>query len=248
MTEPVPAPPNVVFTDFGETLATVWPPRERLFADAATTIGLSLETPAVRRAYQTVDFGLKFSSVDVQGPSARDEFYRRYNGLLCEALGISSYADRLDPHLRTAFTTRREWRLLPGAKRALAALRQKAIPVVVVANWDRDLPSLATRLGIGHLVTAIVASQAVGAEKPQAAMFEYARRAAGLTMGATGGAGAHVVHIGDDYRSDVLGARAAGLAPVLIDRAGRYPHADCPRFRSFGDWVRSTGLERDVLS
>ena len=31
---------------------------------------------------------------------------------------------------------------------------------------------------------------------------------------------------------DVVGARAAGVRPVLLDEAGLYPDADCPRVRS----------------
>jgi len=38
-----------------------------------------------------------------------------------------------------------------------------------------------------------------------------------------------VIHAGDDYQADVLGARGAGLEPVLIDPWERRPHADCPR-------------------
>jgi len=39
-------------------------------------------------------------------------------------------------------------------------------------------------------------------------------------------------HVGDLYHVDVVGARAAGLHAVLLDPAGLYPHADCPRVAS----------------
>jgi radical SAM superfamily enzyme YgiQ (UPF0313 family) len=39
-------------------------------------------------------------------------------------------------------------------------------------------------------------------------------------------------YIGNDYRMDVLGARAAGLTPILIDRDNLFPYADCLRFES----------------
>ncbi len=34
---------------------------------------------------------------------------------------------------------------------------------------------------------------------------------------------------------DVVGARAAGVRPVLLDEAGLYPEADCPRVRSLAE-------------
>jgi hypothetical protein len=36
---------------------------------------------------------------------------------------------------------------------------------------------------------------------------------------------------------DVVGARNAGLRGVLLDEAGLYPDADCPRVRSLNELV-----------
>jgi putative hydrolase of the HAD superfamily len=38
---------------------------------------------------------------------------------------------------------------------------------------------------------------------------------------------AHALYVGDNYYADVLGARAAGLEPVLIDPDEIFPEADC---------------------
>jgi len=43
------------------------------------------------------------------------------------------------------------------------------------------------------------------------------------------------VYAGDIYSIDVVGARAAGLRPVLVDEGGLYPDADCPRVRSLAE-------------
>ena len=42
-------------------------------------------------------------------------------------------------------------------------------------------------------------------------------------------------YVGDIYAIDVVGARAAGLAPILIDSAGAYPDVDCPRIERLSD-------------
>ena len=40
------------------------------------------------------------------------------------------------------------------------------------------------------------------------------------------------VHVGDTYEDDVMGARSAGLRPILVDREDRHPEADCLRVRN----------------
>jgi FMN phosphatase YigB (HAD superfamily) len=42
-----------------------------------------------------------------------------------------------------------------------------------------------------------------------------------------------VIYVGDNYYADVVGARAAGLQPVLYDPLGIFPEADCATIRSF---------------
>jgi FMN phosphatase YigB (HAD superfamily) len=40
---------------------------------------------------------------------------------------------------------------------------------------------------------------------------------------------ARAAYVGDIYAIDVVGARGAGLHPVLIDETGSHLDADCPR-------------------
>jgi putative hydrolase of the HAD superfamily len=43
------------------------------------------------------------------------------------------------------------------------------------------------------------------------------------------------LYIGDQYKIDIAGARAAGIKAVLIDRDDFFPEADCPRIRGLGE-------------
>jgi putative hydrolase of the HAD superfamily len=71
-------------------------------------------------------------------------------------------------------------------------------------------------------------SQLEGVEKPDPRLFE-------LALEQAGGRPETTLHVGDFYWIDVQGARAAGLRAVLLDSAGLYPEADCPRIRSLGE-------------
>ena len=59
----------------------------------------------------------------------------------------------------------------------------------------------------------IISADMVKAYKPHRELFEKALRVSGCRSD-------EAVHIGDSYDSDVLGAQAAGIRPILIDRTG----------------------------
>jgi putative hydrolase of the HAD superfamily len=56
----------------------------------------------------------------------------------------------------------------------------------------------------------------VGVAKPGRAIFERALELAGADPG-------EAVHVGDSLENDVVGARAAGIRPVLVARDGSLP-------------------------
>jgi putative hydrolase of the HAD superfamily len=217
-----------IFFDFGETLATLAPAKEQLFIRAAQSIGLQLELEAVRRAYQIVDFHNKYSSVEVTDRSA---FYQHYNEQLSEALGVSSHFAELAPALAEQFSHAKKWELFAEVPEVLNHLQQAGLRLGLVANWDRDLPELVERLQISQFFSTIVSSQEAGVEKPDAEIFKRALVNLSLVV-----ENATILYVGNEYRADVMGARGAGLVPVLIDRNGLYPHADCLRFASLREW------------
>jgi 2-haloalkanoic acid dehalogenase type II len=101
----------------------------------------------------------------------------------------------------------------PDTVPALGALRDREIRLVVVSNWDCSLPAVLERCGLGGLLDAVVTSAGTGARKPDPAIFERALELAGC-------APEEALHVGDTADEDVAGARAAGIAALLIDRKG----------------------------
>jgi putative hydrolase of the HAD superfamily len=101
----------------------------------------------------------------------------------------------------------------PDALSALPLLRARGIKLVVVSNWDVSLAPTLRGLGLGGLFDAVITSAQVGAAKPAPDVFRAALAFLGISAG-------DALHVGDDPRLDVLGARAAGVLPVLLRRAG----------------------------
>jgi putative hydrolase of the HAD superfamily len=94
---------------------------------------------------------------------------------------------------------------------ALRECRQLDLRIAVVSNWDVSLHAVLDRLGLGGFLDAVVTSAEFGARKPAREIFEHA-------LALVGGDGAVAWHVGDSLEEDVLGARSAGITPILISR------------------------------
>ncbi|MCR5577187.1 MAG: HAD family hydrolase [Oscillospiraceae bacterium] len=99
-------------------------------------------------------------------------------------------------------------RLFPGTKEGLEALRQAGCRLGVATNMtaDRQFDKL-ERLGLWPWVDALVTSEELGAEKPDARVFLRCAEKLGC-------AAAECVCVGDGWKTDVLGAQNAGMLPV----------------------------------
>jgi len=117
-----------------------------------------------------------------------------------------------------------------GAVEALKALRGAGCRLAVVSNSNGRVRRILRRTGLEPHVDVILDSHEEGVEKPDPRIFEIALERARADRSAT-------VHCGDIYHIDVAGARAAGLPAVLLDSAGLYTDADCPRVRSLPEFA-----------
>ena len=97
----------------------------------------------------------------------------------------------------------------------LQHLRDAGFKLAIVSNWDTPLDPLIQRLGIAHYFDIIVASHdaRVRSAKPDPHIFNY-------TLEAVGVSAEEVVHVGDTYEADIVGADGVGIRPILIDRDG----------------------------
>jgi putative hydrolase of the HAD superfamily len=101
----------------------------------------------------------------------------------------------------------------PETVEVLQALRARGHPLAIVSNWDVSLRDVLDRAGLTPLLDAIVISAELGAAKPSPRPFAAALQALGAPAEGA-------VHVGDTHAEDVVGARAAGVRPVLVARDG----------------------------
>lgn len=205
---------------------TLLGPRESFGAVYARVLGsLGVDLPAAE-----LERGLRscWAAIDGAHPPGTDryrahrggeaEYWRRFVAMTLAATpgapADEDLASRALEPLREAFRSPSSWVVYPDVVPTLEALRGLGVRLAVVSNWDSRLPALLADLGLADRFDAIAVSHLEGVEKPHPALFE----AALARLGATREGG---LHVGDVPELDGAGARAAGLACLLVDRLGR---------------------------
>lgn len=109
------------------------------------------------------------------------------------------------------------WTLAHDAIPALRATVDAGYRNVILSNHAPELPDLVAELGLGAWIDTTVTSAVVGAEKPDARMFQHALL---LTD-----AGEDVWMVGDNPNADIAGAEAVGIRAILVGRGRTLLHA-----------------------
>ena len=196
--------------DVGGTLLHMDPPPEVIFADLCRAAGLEVTPVVAAAAYWRAEpwFGAH-SGLYVTSPA---QFWFEGNRVLLEALGVTEDLERRAAFITTGFGNRQTgWRIYPEVPETLAALRRRELRLAVVSNWDPGLEHLLERMGLRAAFRVVVGSADVGVAKPDPRIFRLATDALGVAPEQT-------LHVGDLYDYDIVGARAAGLIPVLVER------------------------------
>ena len=122
---------------------------------------------------------------------------------------------------------------IEGAVTTVRALKDAGHRLGVVSNAEGRVERDLDGAGYAGLFETVVDSHLVGFEKPDPEIFRIAMERMSV-------APETAVFLGDVPAVDVVGARAAGLTAVLLDRHDLYVTVDVPRLRSITelpDWL-----------
>lgn len=129
-------------------------------------------------------------------------------------------------------------RVMPGIPETLRALSGRGYRVAALSNSDGRAEALLSRLGLAQEFEFVVDSHDVGLVKPDPRIFHAACARLQLPP-------ARCAYVGDVIPIDVAGARAAGLAPVLLDVYGSYAANDVPGAPRVAEPAQLLGLFPD---
>jgi putative hydrolase of the HAD superfamily len=225
---------RAILFDMGDTLAYRSPPSHEILGEFLRTRGIIVSERAVHEAalaatarYYVLALARQTLGIGQVGDSLVDE----YDRTMLASLGLGGRSDLTIGDVQGAFRGQpRPFRLFADARPTLEALRARGFRLAVVSNLDHDLVERCGELCLCDYFDAVVGSATVRAEKPDPSIFDRALDRLGVRP-------SEAWHVGDIYLSDVLGARAAGVEPVLLDRHDLTPGADCRRVRCLSEVV-----------
>ncbi|MFJ5962895.1 HAD family hydrolase [Arthrobacter sp. KFRI-F3372] len=110
----------------------------------------------------------------------------------------------------------RAWTAFRDAAPVLQELRASGITVGVITNGNHHQQSAKIeKIGLGPLLDGVFSSESTGYAKPAPEAFLIPCESMGISP-------AETLYVGDDYATDIAGARSAGLQALHLDRpAGR---------------------------
>ncbi len=214
------------------TLLALEPPAARLRTELSSRLGVEV-TPA--QAERAIAAEISFYRSHLQ--SGKDDqslarLRRQCAEALRDALPPSEALERADgEQLVSVLLAALHFTVFADVGPALRAARRRGLRLVVVSNWDVSLHEVLRRLGVEDLVDGVLTSAEIGVRKPSPEVFERALELAGVPASAA-------VHVGDSLEEDVLGARAAGVDPILIARGPRPSPRGVPVIRSLQELER----------
>lgn len=238
-------PVRAVFLDVGWTLAypqrSIW----EIFASLCSEHGVGVSAEDCERTVgdlrlqmrqhqeQSFHAGAAYSDSDAEF----GRMFEQMAALLLARFSVPASADEFQRRFLSAFWTDGNWKAFADVDDALLALKERGLRVGVLSNAPTDLPVFLERLGVAPHLDFAVVSASEGVRKPDRRIFEIALERAGV-------APHEALHVGDMYLEDILGGRAAGVQPLLIERN---PHALFPNYReSDGNAIEARDVVRDL--
>ncbi len=220
---------KAVFFDWFNTLARYEPPREELHGQALREFGFEVAPDKLRRGVFVAD---KYffeenarSPVEKREPKEKAEVYIRYQQLLMNEVGVKADRDLILKIMTRAHQlfAKINFALFDDVLSTLKTLKKQNLTLGLLTNLAQDMNPICRKLGLEPYLDFFVTSGEVGADKPEPPIFLAALQKAGVKA-------SEAVHIGDQYKMDVMGAKGVGINPILLDRYDLYHEVtDCPR-------------------
>lgn len=223
---------KAVFFDWFNTLALYQPHREEIQSQALRESGIKVSPEKILPGIMAADgYFLEenaLSPVEKREPAERAGVYARYQGIILNRAGVEADKELLAKIMKKVGELFKGVRfvLFDDVLSTMKILKKDRLTIGLLTNATRNIVSIHRELGLEPYLDFVITSEEAGADKPHPPIFLAALDRAGVNA-------SEAVHVGDQYKIDIVGARGAGISPILIDRYNIYPDvSDCPRIFS----------------
>lgn len=224
---------TLVFDAGGTLLHMDYDALARVYVQVAATRGVAITPLQARVVLETLENEIpqrqRQRAVSLEadnGVCFWDEFF----GDGFQRLGVSDEIAHEVTEIRTRFQRGEFEALYDDVLPTLDALRAQGKQLGILSNFSPNLEDVLRALGIHRYFSFFIVSGIIGIEKPDARIFERMVHAARVPP-------AEIVYIGDSLFHDIEGARAAGVAAILVDRYNQHSGFKGARVRTLRELV-----------
>ena len=229
-----------IFFDIGYTLMALFPSRGDVYAEIAYRNGYNLNPLLLQENFNKLEEEwnkekiLSHPVIHAFQPTV-SEHYAQFNAEILMRSGIPRNDKVLAVTIGkeifdTVFTDYNRWRTFTNVEKFLGLLKKQGKKMAVVENWDNRLTNFIKKWRLDSYFEFILPGGGLNLRKPDPRIFELALQRAHAKPETT-------IHIGDVYVDDILGAKKAGITPLLFDVTRRFMKEDCLKFYSYQELI-----------
>ncbi len=221
---------RAIFFDVGFTLLDIHPSIPELVATVCAREGMPVAVAQLAESLpQAEQYFVRSARTwpETWGDEAAiNRFWQNYYSVLlrpCLPDASDAEITSLAQAIQMVFDSGESYRLFPDVAPTLDALKARGLTLGVVSDWGLSLGLIMRHHDLTPYFDFAVVSAAARLAKPNPGLYQLALQRANAIPD-------YAIHVGDSYVRDVLGARAAGIEGVLLDRphAVRPQDVDCP--------------------
>ncbi len=204
---------KAVFFDAGGTLFRPYPSVGEIYAKSALVYGVQCDPELLEATFYAAwkkRGGLASLGTETSEEKERMWWYSLVQEVFAGHGGVPEF-DKFFHVLHRSFEDKELWEIFPEVHEVLRELRNRGVTLGIVSNWDLRLAKLLVNLNLHSNFDFFISSSLCGATKPDPKIFREALQLAKSKPEET-------IHVGDTYEEDVVGAKAVGIHPLLIDR------------------------------
>jgi putative hydrolase of the HAD superfamily len=219
---------KAIFLDWMDTVGRPEVERHELHAQVFSNFGMEVSPEKLIRPIYVAETEVPGGTPYLWDESKDPGPFLRYEEVVLSQIGMTLPRETVFQILKI---------ISPRAKRTGFALYDDVLPTVktlkkrglvlgLITSMKKEIYIISRQLGLEPYLDFILTSSEVGAPKPEPPLFLAALERAKINA-------PEATYVGDQYSTDVVGARGVGINPILIDRYNLFPEVtDCPRIRS----------------
>ena len=203
---------KAVFFDFGDTLASTVPTYPDRIRIALLEMGFEFSEQDYFSAFQYADYQIYKNYIKDRTITSKI-YQQTLFSIIIDKLAIKMEVEEARQLVNKKMSSGMglERVLLPGAEELLREVHSLGYTLAIISNNDGKTAQKCSQVGIDKYFQVIIDSTKVSRIKPDREIFLLASRQLGIDTN-------DILHIGDLYGADVLGARNAGIDTVWLNQ------------------------------